>query len=173
MGVGAVALLLLIALIIGLGNRRGDSDKTPSPDQSFPAALQRVRDGQSVITVTDPEQMVQLIEDEQAKENVNYVTFSTADLNDPRFHRVSELPQLETLVFHRCQNGAEVLESVQIVESLRQLSFESTRLDGDDVRALVQLKQLERIRFQNTMSHDEIEQLRALMPEVEIEWIAE
>jgi len=169
MGCGLVALLLLIACLVW-PERQSDGPKVDL-EASFQSAIARVKEGQSVITVTRPEHLVQLVEDPLARKNISYLAFSNVELKDERFRRVNELPELETLVFDNCRNMAGVLEAVRTVDHLRLLSFESSGPSGEDLRALVELTQLERIQFQDAMSFDEIESLRALMPSVEIEWI--
>jgi hypothetical protein len=134
--------------------------------------LQTVADakaGRAQVTIDDAETLEMLARDPQCVANVTSVIFVMADLNDARFGRLKDLRNVTEVGFYECENVDNVLSVASEMGTVEELYFEVTRLSDESIQTLTKFPKLKKVRFEQVVADDTIDDLNKLLPNVDIE----
>lgn len=128
-----------------------------------------VRAGNSYVTIYDVQLVEMLVNDRVCRENVTSIHFSIRDFSDPRFRRICEFPNLTELSFYDCDNADNVVVAAKDVPGIESLSFEVAGISDETMRSLAEFPSLKKLHFEQVMPDTRIDELKKLLPHVEIE----
>ena len=128
-----------------------------------------VRAGNSDVNIDDAKMLQMLTDDPVCRENVTTICFTRINLGDPQFRYVREFPNLTELFFYDCDNADNVMAAAKDVPGIESLYFEVTHVSDETLRSFAEFPNLKKVRFEQVMRDATIDELRRLLPDVQIE----
>jgi hypothetical protein len=125
--------------------------------------------GRANISIYDVELLEMLADDPQCIANITSVYFYMRDLGDPRYRRLTELHNVETIGFYSCDNVDNILAIAKDMESVQTLFFEATTVSDQSIHLLAEIPNLKKVRFEQIVAEETIEKLNDLLPNVQVE----
>ena len=167
-----VAVTALLALLIPVGYysaRRSQAELERKQQERRQRIVADVKSGRSDVMIWDAELLEMLVDDPQCVQTVTSIHFFMADLGDPRFRRVREFENVNTIGFYECGNADNVMVVAKDMASIESLFFEVTRISDGSLRSLPAFPNLKKVRLEQVVADETIDELNRLLPNVAVE----
>lgn len=131
--------------------------------------VEAVKAGRTEVSVSDAELLAMLTDDAECAEKVTAIFFFMADLGDPRFRRVREFNNVKKIGFYDCRNADNMIAVGKEMPNVESLFFEVTGISDRSMQSLAEFPQLKKVRFEQVMPDATIDELKRLLPHVEVD----
>jgi hypothetical protein len=173
-----IAVLVAVAVIVAVGAMIASARKSSRlafERKKVAWATERFEkvkagdDGSHTSVFLDPLLIEMLANDAECVANLTTLNLSSVDLNGPQTDAAEKLVNVKKVVFYDCDGAGRLLTALSGLESIKELSFDTTQLTDDDVPLLATFPNLRRVHFAWVNSPAREKLIRDTLPGVDIQ----
>jgi hypothetical protein len=166
-----ILLLSLFAAVIGVllwNARRSDMMRQEKLQADRPNAVRQVKAGEGLTNVYDGKLLDMLAADKACAERMTAFQFSMIDFRDAKAADVRSFRRLQSAGFYDVKNVDSFFKQREPMPELRSLWFESTQVPLDTVKSFRYFPNLAALKFEEELSEETLDEMRAALPGVDI-----